>query len=116
MTEETERQTLSRRQMLGTTAAVAAAGAAGVAGGAVTSRSLVTPAEAQPQPSARSAVGPNKTEVKPGDLDEYYVFFSAVARAAKSALSACHRCANSYGFRCSTADSATGWGQTDQSP
>ena len=35
----------------------------------------------------------NKYEVKPGELDEYYVFFSA-ARPASSASSACHRCAS----------------------
>mgnify|MGYP006203485559 CR=1 FL=1 len=60
--------------------AVAAAGATGVAGGiSLKDAGLITPAEAQTAPgapAARPAVA-NKYEVKPGELDEYYVFFSS---------------------------------------
>ena len=72
---------LSRRDMLGTTAAVAAAGATGVAGGvALTESGAIGSAAAQTRaaPPARTAPATaNRYEVKPGELDEYYVFFSS---------------------------------------
>ena len=65
--------------MLGTTAAVAAAGATGVAGGVALTRAARS---ARPRLRREPAGAPapataNKYEVKPGELDEYYVFFSS---------------------------------------
>ena len=54
--------------------------AAGAAGGvALTGTPLIAPAEAQTNraaPAPRQAVA-NKVEIKPGELDEYYTFFSS---------------------------------------
>ncbi|NNH33686.1 TAT-dependent nitrous-oxide reductase, partial [Rhizobium sp. SEMIA 4085] len=58
---------LNRRQLLGTTAFAAAAGAASVGGALTLSGAMATP--------ARAADG-LAYEVKPGELDEYYVFVS----------------------------------------
>ncbi len=70
--EDQDRKTiLSRRQLLGTTAAMAAAGAAGVGGGLALNGGVVSPAAAQ------GAAGGQEFEVKQGELDEYYVFFSS---------------------------------------
>ncbi|PSC06017.1 nitrous-oxide reductase [Alsobacter soli] len=114
MTDNTESQKLSRRQMLGTTAAVAAAGAAGVTGGIAISKG-VTPAEAQTAP-ARPAVaaGPNKTEVKPGELDEYYVFFSS-GQTGELRIVGLPSMRELMRVPVFNRDSATGWGLTDQS-
>jgi len=74
-----EDKRLSRRQVLGT---AAAAGAVGTAAGVGLSQVASTSAEAQtrpaqPAPARTAAAAANKHEVKPGELDEYYVFFSS---------------------------------------
>ena len=77
MTDDTNHSDkgLSRRQLLGTTASAAAvAGVGGAVGGAQYGGSVVTPAEAQTRPAGRTG---QKIEVAPGELDEYYVFFSS---------------------------------------
>ncbi|APO78785.1 nitrous oxide reductase (plasmid) [Rhizobium etli 8C-3] len=58
---------LNRRQLLGTTAFAAAAGAASVGGALTMSGAMATPA---------LAADGLAYEVKPGELDEYYVFVS----------------------------------------
>ena len=73
MTDENQNNSrgLSRRSVLGTTAALAAVGTTGVVGGLGLGRS-----QAQPAP-ARAASPHGKPEVAPGELDEYYVFSSS---------------------------------------
>ncbi|MBX3584431.1 MAG: nitrous-oxide reductase [Rhizobiaceae bacterium] len=109
MQSDETRKGWSRRQLLGSTAAVAAAGAAGAGGAFTVAGSAVTPAAAQ------SAAGSGNTyEVKPGELDEYYVFFSsgqsgevrvvgAPSMREMMRIPVFNRC------------SATGWGQTNES-
>ena len=107
MQSEDKNKGVNRRQLLGSTAAVAAAGAAGMGGGLALSGGPVTPAVAQ------SASG-SSYEVKPGELDEYYVFFSsgqtgeirvvgAPSMRELMRIPVFNRC------------SATGWGQTNES-
>ena len=112
MSENEENQNFSRRRMLGTTAAVAAAGAVGAVAGSAGQKGVIAPADAQP--AARPASGPNRLEVKPGELDEYYVFFSSgqTGEVRIVGLPSMRELMRIPVFnRCS----ATGWGQTDQS-
>ncbi|MGY6247678.1 TAT-dependent nitrous-oxide reductase [Bosea thiooxidans] len=117
MSEETRKKGLSRRDMLGTTAAVGAAGAAGVAGGIGLSQSgAILSAEAQTRPAApaaRPAVG-NHYEVKPGELDEYYVFFSS-GQTGEVRIVGCPSMRELMRIPVFNRDSATGWGQTNES-
>ncbi len=70
---EVRRDYLGRRDLLGGTAKAAAlAGIAGAVGGGAASNALFNATPAQ----AAGAAGNQKYEVKPGDLDEYYVFHS----------------------------------------
>ena len=109
MHSDETRKGWSRRQLLGSTAAVAALGAAGAGGAFTVAGSAVTPAAAQ-----SVAGGGNTYEVKPGELDEYYVFFSsgqtgevrvvgAPSMREMMRIPVFNRC------------SATGWGQTNES-
>ena len=77
MSEERQKGLLNRRQVLGTTAVAGAASIAGAVGGAglATVGGGMAPAAAADSRSA-PATG-NRAEVKPGELDEYYVFFSS---------------------------------------
>lgn len=109
MSDPTEpKASLRRRELLGGTAAVAGlAGAAG-AGAVLTGGSVL-----QPKPAAAAAEG-GKAEVKPGFLDEYYVFTSG----GQSGEIRVHGMPSMREFiripvfnRCS----ATGWGQTNES-
>ncbi|MCP8937400.1 TAT-dependent nitrous-oxide reductase [Alsobacter sp. SYSU M60028] len=115
MSEDVKGRKLSRRQMLGTTAAVAAAGAAGAASQMATQDALVGAAEAQTQPVRPAiATGSQKAEVKPGDLDEYYVFFSSgqTGEVRIVGLPSMRELMRIPVFnRCS----ATGWGETNES-
>lgn len=116
MSEETRKKGLSRRDMLGTTAAVGAAGAVGVAGGiALAPSGAVTAAEAQTRPAApaRPAVT-SKYEVKPGELDEYYVFFSS-GQTGEVRIVGCPSMRELMRIPVFNRDSATGWGQTNES-
>lgn len=72
MARDDDKTTISPRQVVGT----AALGAVGVAGGfGLGNTCTPTPAKAQTQPATRA--GAQKIEVAPGELDEYYVFFSS---------------------------------------
>jgi nitrous-oxide reductase len=117
MAGEDKRKNWSRRDMLGTTAAVAAAGAAGVAGGVKLSETgVVTSAEAQTRP-ASPAVRPaveNRYEVKPGELDEYYVFFSS-GQTGEVRIVGLPSMRELMRVPVFNRDSATGWGQTNES-
>ena len=79
MSDNENNKSVSRRTLLGTTAAAAGVGLAG--GAAIRGDGFVSTADAQTKtgapkaPAARPAV--QKTEVAPGELDEYYVFFSS---------------------------------------
>jgi len=101
---------VSRRTILGSTASVAAiAGAAGGAGVARYAGEAITPAQAQVARTTR-----NKTEVAPGELDEYYVFFSSgqTGELRIVGLPSMRELMRVPVFnRCS----ATGWGQTNES-
>ena len=72
---------VSRRTLLGTTAVAAGVGLAGGVALGTDGKGLVTSADAQTKatapktPAARPAV--LKAEVAPGELDEYYTFFSS---------------------------------------
>jgi len=115
MTNDEQEKRLSRRDMLGTTAAVAAAGATGAAGGFGLART-VAPVEAQAQTRTQQArpAAPLKYEVKPGELDEYYVFFSSgqTGEVRILGLPSMRELMRIPVFnRCS----ATGWGQTNES-
>src|SRR5664279_1972399 len=72
---------VSRRTLLGTTAVAAGVGLAGGVALSTDGKGLVTAADAQANtaapkaPAARTAV--QKHEVLPGELDEYYTFFSS---------------------------------------
>ncbi|WVT77293.1 TAT-dependent nitrous-oxide reductase (plasmid) [Sinorhizobium chiapasense] len=96
---------LSRRQLLGSTAAAAVAGAAAV-GGAVTI-STVTAAPAL-------AAGGQSIEVKPGELDEYYVFFSG-GHSGEVRILGLPSMRELMRIPVFNRDSATGWGQTNES-
>ncbi len=103
-----EKMRLNRRQMLGTTAIAAAAGAASVSGALTLTGGTATPAKAQ------EAAGGNTYEVKPGELDEYYAFFSSgqTGEVRVVGVPSMREMMRIPVFnRCS----ATGWGLTNES-
>ncbi len=106
MSDEQNRLSLNRRQMLGSAAFAAAAGAAGVGGALTLSAGSATPALAQ--------AGHNSFEVGPGELDEYYTFFSSgqTGEVRIVGLPSMRELMRIPVFnRCS----ATGWGQSNES-
>ncbi|WP_256754257.1 TAT-dependent nitrous-oxide reductase [Mesorhizobium sp. Mes31] len=106
--EDQDRKTiLSRRQLLGTTAALAAAGAAGVGGGLALSGSVVSRA-------AASEKGGQEFEVKPGELDEYYVFFSS-GQTGEVRIMGAPSMREMMRIPVFNRCSATGWGLTNES-
>ncbi len=108
MQSDETRKGLSRRQLLGSSAAVAAAGAVGVGGGITLTGGAVTPAAAQ------SASAEGSYEVKPGELDEYYVFFSS-GQSGEVRVVGCPSMRELMRIPVFNRDSATGWGQTNES-
>lgn len=109
MQSEETRKGLSRRQLLGSTAAVAAAGAAGVGGALTVTGGAVTPAAAQ-----TAAPEAGSFEVKPGELDEYYVFFSS-GQTGEVRVVGCPSMREMMRIPVFNRCSATGWGQTNES-
>ncbi|HVI13197.1 MAG TPA: TAT-dependent nitrous-oxide reductase, partial [Pseudolabrys sp.] len=109
MARDDDKTTISRRQVVGT----AALGAAGIAGGfGLGKTGEPTPAAAQTRPAART--GAQKIEVAPGELDEYYVFFSSgqTGEVRIIGMPSMRELMRIPVFnRCS----ATGWGQTNES-
>ncbi len=106
MSEDDTKNGLSRRQLLGTSAlAAAAAGATGIGGGAMLAGSA-TPALAADQH--------NSAEVKPGELDEYYTFFSS-GQSGEVRIVGLPSMRELMRIPVFNRDSATGWGLTNES-
>src|SRR5690606_14212588 len=105
MSEEIKKTQLSRRQLLGTSAFVAAAGASGL-GGALLAGSA--------EPALAAGAAGNNVEVKPGELDEYYVFFySGQSGGVRSVGLPSKR--ELMRIAVFNRVSATGWGERNQS-
>lgn len=94
----------NRRQLLGTTAVAAAAGAA-TASGALGLSGGASPAMAQERA---------KWEVKPGELDEYYTFFSS-GQSGEVRIVGVPSMREIMRIPVFNRCSATGWGQTNES-
>lgn len=109
MSEEDRKRTLSRRQLLGTSAIVAAAGASGIGGTLTLGGSMVSPAAAQ-----SAATGGQKFEVMPGELDEYYVFFSS-GQSGEVRIVGAPSMRELMRIPVFNRCSATGWGLTNES-
>lgn len=112
--DDNNRKGLSRRHVLGTTAVAAAAGATGLAGGLMTGRNgAISTAEAQQRQAGRPTAA-NKYEVKPGELDEYYVFFSS-GQTGELRIVGLPSMRELMRVPVFNRDSATGWGLTNES-
>ena len=113
--DETKRR-LNRRELLGTTAVTAAAaGAAGT--GALTLAGHPTPAQAQAQTQAQTPAATQRghgAEVRPGELDEYYVFISS-GQLGEVRIVGLPSMRELMRIPVFNRDSATGWGQTNES-
>lgn len=107
MSEQEQQNRMSRRQLLGTSAFVAAAGATGMGG------ALVLTGTTQPAMAA-SAAGGNRADVKPGELDEYYTFFSS-GQSGEVRIVGLPSMRELMRIPVFNRDSATGWGQTNES-
>ena len=108
MAHEEDKNTISRRQVVGT----AAIGAAGIAGGLGLGKTVepsAAAAQGQPAPSAA-----RKTEVAPGQLDEYYVFFSS-GQTGEVRIIGMPSMRELMRIPVFNRDSATGWGRTNES-
>jgi nitrous-oxide reductase len=117
MSDDREPKGVNRRRLLGTTAAAGAAGAAG--GGAIAQ--LVGTAEAQGRREdrderSRQQRRPERqsNEVHPGELDEYYVFFSS-GQSGEVRIYGLPSMRELIRVPVFNRDSATGWGQTNES-
>ena len=106
MSEQENKTRMNRRQLLGTSAFVAAAGASGMGGALVM-------AGAPKQAMAASASG-SSAEVKPGELDEYYTFFSS-GQSGEVRIVGLPSMRELMRIPVFNRDSATGWGQTNES-
>ena len=117
MTDNENAKGVSRRTLLGTTAAAAGVGLAG--GVALNTDGVITTADAQTKtapakaPAARPAVV-QKAEVHPGELDEYYVFFSS-GQSGEMRIIGLPSMRELMRVPVFNRCSATGWGQTNES-
>lgn len=107
MSNEENQMRLNRRQMLGSTAFVAAAGAATVGGAISLTGGSATPAAAQGSDE-------HSYEVKPGELDEYYTFFSS-GQSGEVRIVGLPSMRELMRIPVFNRCSATGWGQTNES-
>ena len=101
---------VSRRTVLGTTVAAAGVGLAAGATLRTDGRGFITAADAQTKAPAKAPAH----EVAPGQLDEYYVFFSSGQSGEMRIIglpSMREFMRVPFFNRCS----ATGWGQTNES-
>ena len=106
--DDDEKTGISRRQIVGT----AAIGAAGIAGGLGLAKTVeAVPAAAQAQAPRGGA---RKAEVAPGELDEYYVFFSS-GQTGEVRIIGMPSMRELMRIPVFNRDSATGWGQTNES-
>ena len=118
MSDSENNKGVSRRTLLGTTAAAAGVGLAGGAvvmkdgSGFVSTADAQTKAAAPKAPPARPAV--QKTEVAPGELDEYYVFFSS-GQSGEMRIIGLPSMRELMRVPVFNRCSATGWGQTNES-
>ncbi|WP_269930331.1 TAT-dependent nitrous-oxide reductase [Aminobacter sp. HY435] len=101
---------LNRRQLLGTSVA---AGATAVSGALTLAGGAVSPAAAQSSSAAPSGEGASY-EVKPGELDEYYVFFSS-GQSGEVRIVGAPSMREMMRIPVFNRCSATGWGQTNES-
>ncbi|GEO39106.1 nitrous-oxide reductase [Skermanella aerolata] len=116
MRDENEKPTgIDRRHLLGGTAKVAAlaglTGAIGGAGAVAVGDSLLG---ASPAHAASAGGGKQSAEVKPGDLDEYYVFHSG-GHSGEVRIMGAPSMRELMRIPVFTRCSATGWGQTNES-
>lgn len=120
MSEDTRKPTtgtpttgLSRRDLLGGTAKVAvAAGFTGAVG--ATGAAALTGALPLASPAQAAAAGSQKADVRPGELDEYYVFHSG-GHAGEVRVLGLPSMRELMRIPVWNRCSATGWGQTNES-
>ena len=109
MSEDVKTKTgVSRRDLLGGTATVAAV--AGLAGAGVAGGMALTGGGG----SALAATSTNKTEIKPGDLDEYYCFHSG-GQSGEVRIVGLPSMRELIRIPVFNRCSATGWGQANES-
>lgn len=118
MSDNENGKNVSRRTLLGTTAAAAGVGLAG--GIALGTDGTISAADAQTKtaappkaPAARPAVL-QKAEVAPGELDEYYTFFSS-GQSGEMRIVGLPSMRELMRVPVFNRCSATGWGQTNES-